>query len=87
MVQHVKGKRPLIRNSILLFQDIARPHIARYVRDVSQQNNVEILLHPLYSPNLTPCAFWLFLQLKKHLRGKRFASNKACEKAAEVVLK
>ncbi|GFX62446.1 uncharacterized protein TNCV_412881 [Trichonephila clavipes] len=44
---------------------------------VLQQNNVEILPHPPYSPDLTPCDFWLFPQLKKPLRDKRFASNKA----------
>ncbi|GFW15839.1 histone-lysine N-methyltransferase SETMAR [Trichonephila clavipes] len=82
MEQHVKRKRPLLRNSFLLHHDNARPHIARCVLDVSQQNNVEILLHPSYSPDLTPCDFWLFPQLKIPLRGKRFASNEACVKAA-----
>ncbi|GFX27042.1 histone-lysine N-methyltransferase SETMAR [Trichonephila clavipes] len=52
-----------------------------------QQSNVEILPYPPYSPDLTPCDFWLFPQLKEPLRGKRFASNKACVKAAEAVLK
>ncbi|GFW67135.1 histone-lysine N-methyltransferase SETMAR [Trichonephila clavipes] len=62
MVQHVKRKRPLLRNGLLLHHDIARPHIARCVRDVSQQNthNVDILPHPLYSSDLTPCDYWLF---------------------------
>ncbi|GFV29753.1 histone-lysine N-methyltransferase SETMAR [Trichonephila clavipes] len=87
MVQHVKSKRPLLRNGFLLHHDNARPHITRCVLDVSQQNNVEILPHPPYSSDLTPCDFWMFHQLKKPLRGKRFASNKACEKAAEAVLK
>ncbi|GFW50514.1 histone-lysine N-methyltransferase SETMAR [Trichonephila clavipes] len=62
MVQYVKRKRPLLRNGFLLHNDISRPHIARCVRDVSQQNNVEILPHHLYSPDLTPCDFWLFSQ-------------------------
>ncbi|GFY32272.1 histone-lysine N-methyltransferase SETMAR [Trichonephila clavipes] len=57
MAQHVKRKRPLLRNSFLLHHDNARPHIARCILDVSQQNNAEILpLHP-YSPDLTPCDF------------------------------
>ncbi|GFW28181.1 histone-lysine N-methyltransferase SETMAR [Trichonephila clavipes] len=87
MVQYIKRKRPLLRNGFLLHHDNARPHIARCVLDVSQQSNVEILSHPPYSSDLTPCGFWLFRQLKKSLRGKRFASNKACVKTAEVVLK
>ncbi|GFW35843.1 histone-lysine N-methyltransferase SETMAR [Trichonephila clavipes] len=87
MVAHVKRKRPSLRNGFLLPHDNARPHIARCVLDVSQQNNVEILPHPPYSPDLTLCDFWLFPQLKKPLRGERYASNKACVKAVEAVLK
>ncbi|GFW94463.1 histone-lysine N-methyltransferase SETMAR [Trichonephila clavipes] len=80
MIQHVKRKRPL-----LLHHDNARPHIVRCDLDVSQQN-VEVLSHPPYSPDQTPCDFWLFPQLKKPLRGKRFARNKACVTAVEVSL-
>ncbi|GFU87418.1 histone-lysine N-methyltransferase SETMAR [Trichonephila clavipes] len=87
VVQHVKRKRSLLRNGFLLHHDNVRSHIARCVLHVSQQNNVEIYSHHQYSPDLTPCDFWLFPQLKKPLRGKRFASNKACVKAAEAVLK
>ncbi|GFW08642.1 histone-lysine N-methyltransferase SETMAR [Trichonephila clavipes] len=65
MVQQVKRKRPLLRNRFLLHHDNARPHIASCVLFVSQQNNVEILPHPSYSPDLIPCDFWLLPQLKK----------------------
>ncbi|GFW13847.1 histone-lysine N-methyltransferase SETMAR [Trichonephila clavipes] len=75
MVQHVKRKHPLLLNGFLLHHHNARPHIARCVLYVSQQNKVEILPRPPYSPDLTPCDFWLFPQLKKPLRSKRFASN------------
>ncbi|GFT05974.1 histone-lysine N-methyltransferase SETMAR [Trichonephila clavipes] len=86
MIQHVKRKRPLLRNGFLLHHGNARPYIARCVLNVSQQNNVEILPHPPYSPHRTPHHFWWFPQFKKPLRGKRFASNKACVKAAEAIL-
>ncbi|GFW51823.1 uncharacterized protein TNCV_1187551 [Trichonephila clavipes] len=46
------------------------------------RTTVEILPYPPCSPDLTPCDFWLFPRLKKPLRGKRFASNKVCVKAA-----
>jgi len=32
----------------------------------------DILDHPLYSPDLVPSNFHLFLHLKKHLAGKEF---------------
>ncbi|KAG5309428.1 SETMR methyltransferase, partial [Acromyrmex insinuator] len=38
-------------------------------------------LHPPYSPDLVPCDFFLFLNLKKWLGGKKFTSNK------EVIVK
>ncbi|GFW93955.1 histone-lysine N-methyltransferase SETMAR [Trichonephila clavipes] len=66
--------------------DNARPYIARCVLDASQQNKVQILPHSPYSRDKTPCDSWLFSQLKKPLRGKRFARNKACVKAAEAIL-
>ncbi|GFY35833.1 transposable element Tcb1 transposase [Trichonephila clavipes] len=84
MVHHVKGKRPLLQNGLLLPRDNARPHIARCVLGVSQQNNVEILPHPPYSPNLTPCDFWLFPQLKKPVRGKRFATKRKVLKDIKI---
>ncbi|GFY25214.1 histone-lysine N-methyltransferase SETMAR [Trichonephila clavipes] len=85
MIQHVKRKHPLLRNGFLLHHDNSRPHVARCVLDVSQQNDVEILPHPPYSLDRTPCDLWLFPQLKKPLRGKRFTSNKACVKAAILI--
>ncbi|GFW90977.1 histone-lysine N-methyltransferase SETMAR [Trichonephila clavipes] len=65
MAQHVKSKSSLLRNGFLLPDDNTRPHIALCVLDVSQQNSVKILLHPPYSPNLTPCDF-CFLNLRNH---------------------
>ncbi|GFY06043.1 histone-lysine N-methyltransferase SETMAR [Trichonephila clavipes] len=87
MVQHVKRKRPMLRNGFLLHHDNARPHIARCALGVSQQNNVEILPYPPYSPDLPPCDFWLFPQLKKPLRSKHFASNNVRVNAAKEGLK
>lgn len=35
----------------------------------------ELLPHPAYSPDLAPCDYFLFPNLKKWLGGKRFRSN------------
>ncbi|EGI69773.1 Mariner Mos1 transposase, partial [Acromyrmex echinatior] len=35
----------------------------------------ELLPHPPYSPDLAPCDFFLFPNLKKWLGGKKFTSN------------
>ncbi|GFV30149.1 histone-lysine N-methyltransferase SETMAR [Trichonephila clavipes] len=86
MIQHFKRERPLLRNGFLLHHDNARPHIAHCVLDVFQQSKVEILPHPPYSLDKTPCDCWLFPKLKKPLGGKRFANNKVCANTAEVIL-
>ena len=37
--------------------------------------NFELLPHPLYSPDLAPNDYWLFVDLKKLLAGKKFCTN------------
>ena len=39
--------------------------------------------HPLYSPDLTPSDFHLFLHLKKFLGGKRFDDDNALKDAGQ----
>ena len=36
---------------------------------------MSILPHPIYSPELAPCDFYLFPKIKKNLKGKRFESK------------
>ena len=36
--------------------------------------NMDLLSHPPYSPDLAPCDFWIFPELKKTLKGRRFLS-------------
>jgi histone-lysine N-methyltransferase SETMAR len=35
----------------------------------------EVLKHPAYSPDLAPSDYYLFLNLKKHLKGRKFSST------------
>jgi len=43
--------------------------------------------HPLYSPNLAPNDFWLFLKMKSTLRGKRFQDIEHIQKTLTTALK
>ena len=46
---------PLVNAHNLTFQhDNARPHVARVCRDFLNQNNVQVLDWPPYSPDLNP---------------------------------
>ncbi|EGI60951.1 Histone-lysine N-methyltransferase SETMAR, partial [Acromyrmex echinatior] len=44
----------------------------------------ELLPHPPYSPDLAPCDFFLFPNLKKSLAGQKFQSNEEVIAATEV---
>jgi hypothetical protein len=46
-------------------------HIPENHRDVTN-NNMAVVPHPLYSPDLTPCDFALFPKLKIKLKGQHF---------------
>ena len=55
--------------------DNARPHVAKIVQETLAKKNWEVLHHPAYSPDLSPCDFHLFGPLKKALKGQRFNSD------------
>ena len=46
-------------------------------KDFLAEKSVQELQHPPYSPDLTPCDFFVFPSVKKKLRGKRFESAEA----------
>ena len=50
-----------------LLHDNARPHKTSQVKEKIQNMGLIELEHPPYSPDLSPCDFWLFDILKKSL--------------------
>ncbi|CAH2008611.1 unnamed protein product [Acanthoscelides obtectus] len=59
---------------IILHQDNASSHIAQRTRQYLTEENVELLDHPPYSPDLSPNVFFTFPKIKNRLRGRRFQS-------------
>ncbi len=59
-----------LKKGWMLHQDNAQPHVAKEVTAFLQKYNTEVMVHPPYSPYLSPCDFWLFPRLKKALRGQ-----------------
>lgn len=53
--------------NLLLHHGNAHPHVATVVQPYFSKRNIKINVHPLYSPNLVPCDFWLLLTLKEKL--------------------
>ncbi|CAH1968545.1 unnamed protein product [Acanthoscelides obtectus] len=57
---------------IILHQDNASSHTAQKTRQYLTEENVELLDHPPYSPDLSPNDFFTFPKIKNRLRGQRF---------------
>ena len=58
-----KGKR------ILLHYDNASIHKNPQVLNHLKNRNIKLIPHPPYSPDISPCDFFLFGALKNHLEG------------------
>lgn len=72
----LKAKRPHLKKKKILFHhDNAPAHSCLLTTEKLLQLRYELMPHPPYSPDLAPCDFFLFPNLKKWLGGKRFASN------------
>ena len=68
-----RKKRPALLNAgAMLIHDSATPHTSNPVKTVIDRYNWEILPHPSYFPDLSPCDYDLFPKLKMSLRGARF---------------
>ena len=72
----LKSKLPgMLSDGIILLNDNARPHTANLVRDKLQIFDWETLQHPPHNPDLSPCDFHIFGDLKEDIRGRRFHSD------------
>lgn len=78
----IRKKRPdLAKGGVILLQDNAAPHRHHKVKEALQKWGWETLAHPPYSPDLSPCDFFLFPRIKEHLRGERFSDAEAINSA------
>ena len=63
-------RRP--KSGITLHHDNAPAHIAAATREFLASEDVQLMSHPSYSPDLAPRDFSLFPHVKKQLRGTRY---------------
>lgn len=84
----IKRKRPgLLSDGVLLLHDNARPHTANVTTQVLGKWRWEVLPHPPYSPDLSPCDFHLFGPLKRALKGRYFESDTEVSEVVKLWLK
>jgi histone-lysine N-methyltransferase SETMAR len=67
-------------NDWLLFHDNGRPHTAYIVQGFLVQNNMAVVPHAPYSPDLAPSNFFLFPKMNNKLKGRRSDTNKQTNK-------
>ncbi|UYV62766.1 hypothetical protein LAZ67_2001870, partial [Cordylochernes scorpioides] len=60
-------RRGLLSKGVVLLHDNACPHTAAHTVETFQKLNFKVLTHPLYSPDLSPSDFPLFVPLKEAL--------------------
>lgn len=69
------------KRRIILHHDNASAHTAAQTVGYLKEKNVELMAHPPYSPNLSPCDFFLFPMVKKKMHGQRFSTPKEAVQA------
>ena len=64
--------RPGIARTWMLHHDNAPCHTAVSINGFLAEKSIPVVPQPPYSPDLSPCDFFLFPRLKNHLKGRHF---------------
>lgn len=70
MISELRRGNP--KRRIILHHDNASSHTAQKTSEFLKQENVELMDHPPYSPDLSPNDYFTFPRIKDLLRGQRF---------------
>ena len=80
LVDESRKKQPNFKKKKMLFHDDNSPsHTSDITQAKKHKLGFESLPHPPYSPDLAPSDYYLFLNLKRWLYGRRFESNEKVE--------
>ncbi|GBP65691.1 Histone-lysine N-methyltransferase SETMAR [Eumeta japonica] len=71
----VEKRRGKLSRGVPFLQDNASDHTARVSRQALKDTGFSEIDHPPYSPDLAPSDYFLFSNLKKELRGRRFVDD------------
>ena len=79
--------RQSIADNWMLHHDNAPCHTVISVIEFLAKKGITVVPQPPYSPELSPCDFFLFPKLKFHLKGRHFGTVENIEKAVTDQLK
>ena len=81
--ERVRRRRPdMWKNASWILHHDNALSVKRYLA----KNNIPVMEHPPYSPDLAPCDFFLFPKIKSALKGTRFESVDAVKANATQLL-
>ena len=87
VIESIKRRRPRSGlRGLKLHHDNAPAHAAILTREFLHEKSLPTLPHPPYSPDLSPCDFWLLPKLKEQLKGRRFNSDEEIEEAVGAAI-
>jgi len=72
--KRVHRVRPEIADNWMLHHDNAPCHTAISANEFLAKNGISVVPHPPYSPDLSPCDFFLFPKFKFHLKVRHFGT-------------
>ena len=73
-------------SGVHLLHDNASSHKCEVVKSFLASEKVKVLNHPPYSPDLSPCDFFLFPRLKKMLSGNKYTSRSSLRSAISPIV-
>jgi hypothetical protein len=82
--QLVSKRRGKLSKGILILQDNAAPHKVAITHLKLTDLHFKTLKHLAYSTDLAPSDYYLFPNLKKHLKGRKFSSIEEATLAADL---
>ena len=71
---------------LLLHHDNTSADTAAVTLDFLAANDVQLVIHPPYSPDLAPCDWFLFPSIKRQLKGKQFENAEDARSFIEGVI-
>jgi len=85
--KRVARVRPSIARTWMLHHDNAPCNTAISINEFLVEKSIPIVPQPPYSPDLSPCDFFLFPRLKNYLKGCRFCTLDSIQKSVTDELK
>ena len=70
----------------MILLDNTKPHKVSKVKNFLENLDITGVLHPPYSPDLSPCDYWLFPLIKRELGYKRYSSREEINHSIKEII-